>query len=123
MHDVTEGGVLGAISEMAQASQCGFCVNNDTLPIHDEVQTVADLFEIDPRFSIGAGAMIMAVKPGHEEALLSALQAENIETTVVGNFTERDCSLVENGEENPFQFDGTDPYAEAFFEALNAGWK
>ncbi|AEV34234.1 hydrogenase maturation factor [Owenweeksia hongkongensis DSM 17368] len=125
MHDVTEGGVLGAISEMAQASDCGFSVNNDSLPIHQEVQEVADLFEIDPRFSIGAGSMIMSVKPGNEERLISTLKAENIEATVVGHFTERDKGqqLIENGEEKTFSFNGTDPYWEAFFKAFNAGWK
>lgn len=125
MHDVTEGGVLGAISEMATASGCGFRVENNLLPISPEVNAVAGLFDIDPRFSIGAGSMIMAVKKGSDEKLLKALKAEKIEATVAGTFTEREsgCILVEDGKEHPFHFNGIDPYWEAFYKAFKAGMK
>ncbi len=125
MHDVTEGGVLGAISEMAAASGCSFRVENQLLPLSTEVEAITTLFKIDPRLSIGAGSMIIAVKPEVEDTLIDSLKGEGIEATAVGTFTEKECgnTLVEKGEERPFRFTGIDPYWKAFFQALKAEWK
>jgi hydrogenase maturation factor len=125
MHDVTEGGVLGALHEMAIASDCGFRVATDRLPISPEIQMVADLFEIDPFFSVGAGAMIMAVKKGCEDKLIGSLTAAGIPAVKVGEFTDRDTlELVDAaGVRRPFDFDGVDPYWAAFYKALQSGWK
>lgn len=125
MHDVTEGGILGAIQEMAQASSLGFTVKTDLIPVPDEVRLLAELFEIDPLISIGAGSMIMAVSPGSESKLIDALAKERIEAVQVGTFTENSDQLLEDkfGKLSGFTFDGTDPYWEAFFNALNLGKK
>lgn len=125
MHDVTEGGVLGAIAEMASASSCGFRVDAARLPIGSAAQSVAAVFGIDPLLSVGAGSMIMAVRPGCESRLREALATAGIGSAVVGSFTEasRGCTVVDDGEESAFEFAGQDPYWEAFFKALDAGWR
>lgn len=125
MHDVTEGGVLGAIDEMAHASGCGFRVNSDELPVGDAQKAIMDFFEADHRFCVGAGAMIMAVKKGMEEKLIHHLQESSIKAAIIGEMTEKreGYKIIENGEEKDFIFDGIDPYWEAFFKALKAGLK
>ena len=125
MHDVTEGGLLGGISELAEASGCGFRVNSDKLPVGKAPKQICELFEIDHRICVGAGSMIMAVAEGQERALIDHLKDKSIPATVVGELTEQDdeCMLIENGEEKEFQFDGRDPYWNAFFEAMGKGWK
>lgn len=125
MHDVTEGGVLGAISEMADASGCGFIVDDVKLPVDDAPKKIAEMFEIDHRFCVGAGSMIMAVNPGSEDKLIEYLESQSIPATVVGEMTEDSSGkkIIENGEEKEFLFNGTDPYWEAFFKAMKAGWK
>ena len=125
MHDVTEGGVLGAILEMAQASGCGVQIDNEALPIGEVQKRITALFGIDPRFCVGAGSMVMAVKKGKEEVLLEHLHASNIQATVVGEFTPVSSGnvLMENGSSEPLNFDGRDPYWEAFFKAYNSNWK
>lgn len=125
MHDVTEGGILGALSEMADAANCGFTAQQDRLPIDASVQQVADLFEIDPFISVGAGAMLIAVKPGTEEQLIEGLAAEGVPATAVGQLTtDGNKTLIDtDGEKKPFVFDGVDPYWGAFFKAFQAGWK
>jgi hydrogenase expression/formation protein HypE len=124
MHDVTEGGVLGAILEMAQASGCSVTIDNDALPIGEVQRQITDLFSIDPRFCVGAGSMVMAVKKGKGDALLRHLHSRNIKATVVGEFTPKEAGnlLIENHEEKPLIFNGRDPYWEAFFKAYKANW-
>ncbi|GAA4440699.1 AIR synthase family protein [Pontibacter saemangeumensis] len=125
MHDVTEGGVVGAICEMAQASGCGFRLYDEALPVGEAQRRITRLFEIDHRFCVGAGAMVMAVRKGKEETLIRHLSSRSIKATVVGEMTAKGDGfrIVEDGEEKAFSFDGKDPYWEAFFKALNAGWK
>ncbi|MBF8964178.1 AIR synthase [Pontibacter sp. FD36] len=125
MHDVTEGGVLGAICEMAGASGCGFRVYDDTLPVGEAQRQIAALFDIDHRFSVGAGSMLMAVKPGNEQQIIDHLASKAIRATVVGEMTAKEdrFTIVEHDKEKPLLFDGKDPYWEAFFKAYKAGWR
>lgn len=125
MHDVTEGGILGALSEMADASGLGFRIEKERIPISREVKKVAELFEINPLISIGAGSMLMAVKAGTETQLLQKLNQEGIQASVLGTFTSEKEKLIQepNGSWNPFQFDGKDPYWDAFYYAFKTGKK
>ena len=100
-------------------------MHNDQLPVSPTVQAVAKVFDIDPLYCVGAGSMIMAVKKRCVSRLIAYLGDHRIEATVVGQFTalNEGCPLLEDGEENSFVFDGKDPYWEAFFKALNDGWR
>jgi hydrogenase expression/formation protein HypE len=126
MHDVTEGGVLGAVYEMAVASGLGLRVNNQALPVGRAQELVTSLFGIDQRYCIGAGAMIIAVEPGAENEVIAALHASQINAAVIGTFTakERGCLLIDHsGIEKPMDYYETDPYWAAFFNAYKLGWK
>ncbi len=125
MHDATEGGVLGAIYEMAVASGNGALVDNSLLPIGETQKRICQLFGIDSRFCVGAGAMIIAAKKGTEKNIISRLQNENIECKVVGSFTEKThgIKLIENGMVSDMPYFEKDPYWAAFFNAYKNGWK
>ncbi len=125
MHDVTEGGVLGAIYEMAMASNNGARVYNDQLPIDVLQKEVCGIFSLDPRFCIGAGSMIISCKAGSENEIIHSLEKENIPCAKVGEFTDLNSgiTLVNDGEITEMNYYETDPYWAAFFKALNSGWK
>ena len=125
MHDVTEGGVVGAIIELAEASNCGFLIYNNKLPVGKVSMQIAELFSIDHRFSIGAGSMIIVVKKRTENKLISKLKKENIPAAVVGEITPKESGrkiqLSDRKEE--VNFNGKDPYWDAFFNALKSNLK
>jgi hydrogenase expression/formation protein HypE len=125
MHDVTEGGVLGAIYEMAVASGNGAVVDDSLLPIGETQKQICQLFGIDPRFCVGAGAMIISVKKGHEQKVIDRLRKENIDCAAVGEFTEveRGIKLLKHGTVADMPYFEKDPYWEAFFNAYKNGWK
>jgi len=125
MHDVTEGGVVGAIIELAQASGCGFLIYNDLLPVGYAQKKIANLFGIDHRFSLGSGSMIMIIKRGTESKLLNHLKSKDVPAVVVGEITDRDegYKIWQDDKKNDVDFNGEDPYWGAFFTALNAGLK
>lgn len=125
MHDVTEGGILGAIYEMATASGCGAFLHEDQLPIGQAQQAVCALFGIDPFSCVGAGSMIMAVEQGREEELLLFLHQNKIKATLVGQFTEQQEGIQMQRKDQLITLHqpGADPYWNAFFQALKNGWK
>ncbi|PWK75850.1 hydrogenase maturation factor [Mucilaginibacter oryzae] len=125
MHDVTEGGVLGAVYEMAIASGNGVEVHNHLLPVAEVQRHICGLFNIDPRYCIGAGAMITAVNEQWVHNVVQRLNENKIPATIIGRFTEKQkgYTLIENGEEKPMPYFSEDPYWAAFFDAYKNGWK
>lgn len=124
MHDVTEGGVLGGLCELATASGCGFRVEDRRLPLGGATRAVCSVFGIDPRRCVGAGSMIMAVAPECAGDLVSHLQEKSIPAAVVGELTgdEGVFLLEEEGGEQSFEWEERDPYWAAFFQAMEKGW-
>jgi hydrogenase expression/formation protein HypE len=125
MHDVTEGGVLGAACELAFASDCGLLIDNRTIPTGKAQQEIGKLFSIDPACCVGAGSMLITVKPDHRESLIKQLEQNNIKATVIGMITkpEKEFQITKGSETVPLLPLKTDPYWEAFFNAFRNGWK
>lgn len=125
MHDVTEGGVLGAIYELAIASGNGAIVNLETLPIGHAQKEIGRLFDFDPMHAIGAGSMIISVEKGREQGVINRLKQEQIACTKVGELVEKKEGIKVvgiNGIED-MAYTGQDPYWNAFFKAQREGWK
>jgi hydrogenase maturation factor len=125
MHDVTEGGVLGAIYELAIASGNGAEIFNKKLPIGEVQSAVCELFSLDPRYCVGAGSMIITCKKEKASEIISRLELNNISCTEVGMLTEKSkgIKLIENEKENDLIYFDDDPYWKAFFNAYKNGWK
>ena len=62
MHDVTEGGVLGAAFEMAEAAGLG--LELAAIPVHPLTLKVCQNFSLDPLRLISSGALLVATQIG-----------------------------------------------------------
>ena len=124
MHDVTEGGVLGAIVEMAVAAGIGAEVYGELLPTADYQNEICRLFGLDPRFCIGAGSMIIAADEKNADEIIQKLRASNIDCCVVGKFTDQagDVRLFDRDEQKQLTIQKRDPYWAAYFHAWEKGW-
>ena len=85
MHDATEGGVLGALWEVAEASDKGLIVYSDKIPIAYETSVICDLFCLDPLRLISSGSMIITCDNG--EMLVDKLKLNGIEASIIGKIT------------------------------------
>ena len=92
MHDITEGGVVGALWELAEASNLGFKVYNDKMPISDITLKVCERLNIDPLKFISSGSMVITCANGEE--LVDKLNSGGIEATIIGEITEARGILV-----------------------------
>ena len=86
MHDITEGGVLGALWEMAQASGTGFMVREDLMPVRRVTRKLCESFGLDPLRLISSGSMLIAVRDADEA--VRRLSGAGIPATVIGRVTE-----------------------------------
>lgn len=125
MHDVTEGGVLGAVYELAIASGNGAIIYNDRLPIGEVQARICKVFDLDPRYCIGAGSMIITCKKAAAEKVISRLEKQNIACIQVGEICKKEdgIKLMQYDEKNDLVYQEEDPYWAAFFNAFKNGWK
>lgn len=86
MHDPTEGGVLGGIHEMAEASNLGVKVFEEKIPVADETLEICNFFNIDPLQLISSGAMLIAAKPDFVSKIVESLKKHAIEVSEIGEF-------------------------------------
>lgn len=86
MHDITEGGVLGALWELAVKAGRGLEADLTAVPILRETIEISEFFDINPYKLISSGAMLMIAENG--EALAEALAAAAIPAKVIGHLTD-----------------------------------
>jgi hydrogenase expression/formation protein HypE len=124
MHDVTEGGVIGALYELAQASACGLWIDETKLPVGEAQREIGKLFGIDPRYCVGSGSMIITAKPIVTDLLISRLNEQGIRATLIGKIIAPEQGLILSSEQGQrlLKYQPIDPYWEAFFLAFNKGW-
>jgi hydrogenase expression/formation protein HypE len=89
MHDVTEGGVLGAVWEMCEISGRGAEIWADAIPVAALTRKICDSFGLDSLRLISSGSMLIAARPEKKEALLSAIGAAGVEIACIGVVKER----------------------------------
>ncbi len=82
MHDVTEGGVLGAAWEMAFQNGCGVQIDSSRIPVLSATKEICSILRLDPLRLIGSGSMLIACKDG--ETLVSALQDAGVSAAIIG---------------------------------------
>lgn len=115
MHDVTEGGILGAAWEAAKANDTGLVVFDDSLPVNEITEKIAQAFDIDYRRLISSGSMLAIISQKDFIKALPDLEAEKIKATIIGRVTDYEgVFLRENGKVLPLG----EPKADELYRAL-----
>ncbi len=97
MHDITEGGLLGAIWEMCEASRVGVVIYKDQVNIAPETIKICELFQLDPFKLTSSGCMVITIPVEKEEVLLTRLKEKKIEARVIGEITEHGRYFMDQG--------------------------
>lgn len=85
MHDVTEGGVYGAVYELCEASGAGCELYKKNIPVLDITKKICSHFGIDPYRLIGSGSMLIATNT--PDSMLNELEKAGIGAAVIGRIT------------------------------------
>lgn len=97
MHDVTEGGIYGALWELSEASQVGLEIELKAIPIRQETVEICEYFRLNPYQLIASGCMLMTSKDGR--TLVSNLKKAGIHAAVIGRCVEGKAKKIINGED------------------------
>lgn len=100
MHDVTEGGIFGALWEMAEASGVGLEIDLKKIPIKQETVEICEFFGINPYELISSGCMLMASEDGNR--LVMDLKKAKIQAAVVGKATSGNDRVLFHEDERRF---------------------
>ena len=84
MHDVTEGGVLGAVWEMCQVAGTGACLQVDQIPLKPVTKKICDYFDIDYLRLISSGCMIIMTPPDKKEEMEAAMEKAGVKLSCIG---------------------------------------
>lgn len=76
MRDPTRGGLATTLHEIASQAQVGIRVDEVTLPIHAEVQSVCNILGYDPLYLANEGKAVFVVAPEVEADVLRILHAQ-----------------------------------------------
>lgn len=97
MHDITEGGILGAVWEAAKAIEKGIKIKEDLIPVKDVTRKIANLLNIDLYRLISSGSMLIIVDEKKASEINEELCKNGIKSTVIGEVIESNILLERNG--------------------------
>lgn len=82
MHDITEGGVLGAVCEMCEASGTGAHIDLTAVPVLPLTQRICGHYGIDVYGLISSGSMMIAARDG--KRVVEEMEANGVPAAVIG---------------------------------------
>ena len=120
MHDATECGIWGALSEIADASGLGLVVEKASIVAQPECLALCEELGIDAYSAISEGTLVLTCRPHAADRLVAALTGAGIPASVVGEMRppEQGVRVIEGGVERELVHPRVDPFWEAFGKAL-----
>lgn len=100
MHDVTEGGIFGALWEIGAASRVGLEADLAKILIKQETVEICEHFDINPYMLISSGCMLIVTDKAN--LLVGRLKSEGITAAVIGRIKEGNDRIIINGDERRF---------------------
>ncbi|MCC8028403.1 MAG: AIR synthase family protein [Lachnospiraceae bacterium] len=111
MHDISEGGVFGALWELAESSGIGLEISLKKIPVRQETVEICNFFDINPYQLVSGGSMLMAAPDG--DSLAQVLLAAGIPATVIGKAVPgHDRVILNDGERRFLERPGLDAIHE-----------
>lgn len=100
MHDVSEGGVFGALWELAESAGVGLEIDLKKIPIRQETVEICEFFDINPYKMVSGGSLLIAALDGN--SLVMELEKAGIPAVVIGKATSGNDRVLINADERRF---------------------
>ncbi|NJM62464.1 MAG: hydrogenase expression/formation protein HypE [Oscillatoriales cyanobacterium RU_3_3] len=96
MRDATRGGLATVLNEFAQSSGVGIHLQEDAIPVREEVNGMCELLGLDPLYLANEGKLIVAVPPEKADAVVAAMRdrPEGRNTCQIGTVVESPPGIV-----------------------------
>lgn len=100
MHDMRNGGVFGALYELAKRMGVGLTINLKQIPVKQETIEICEFFDLNPYELLSGGSLLIVTKDC--EKLVELLEREGISAAVIGKTANSNDKVVINEEETRF---------------------
>jgi len=96
MRDPTRGGVATVLCEIAEQSGFGIQINEENLPIHDNVSSFSEILGLDPLYIANEGKVIAIVAKNRASSVLAKMKKHALgkESSIIGEITNKNKSRV-----------------------------
>ena len=94
MHDISSGGIYGALYELSEAAGVGLEIDLRAIPIKQETVEICEYLGLNPYYLKSGGSMLMVCDHGQE--LVRLLEKEGIFAAVIGRTTSDNAKAVIN---------------------------
>jgi len=88
MRDATRGGLSAVLNEWAEASEVGIEIDEEKIPISDEVLGLCEIFGFEPMDLANEGTFIIAVDNKDSQKVLEILKKFNSSASIIGEVVE-----------------------------------
>lgn len=100
MHDVSSGGVLGAVWELCERRHTGVELELKKIPIRQETVEISEFFDLNPYQMRGDGSLLFFTEDGM--AAVAALERAGIPAAIIGRAIDGNDRILRNEEEVRF---------------------
>lgn len=108
MHDITEGGIEGAVWEASMAIGLGIRIDEKSIPVSEVTRKICNCFSINHNRLISSGSMLIICHPDKYERIVSELTDNHILVTKIGEVTNQDVFFEYEGAERLISEPGSD---------------
>ena len=100
MQVVREGGIFGALWELAEESDVGLVIDLKKIPVKQETIEVCEFFDANPYKLLSGGSLLFTTDKGMD--LVALLEEQGIAATVIGKTIEGNDRILMNEDEKRF---------------------
>lgn len=97
MHDITEGGILGAVYELAYASKVGVNLILEDIPVLEETLNLCKKYSLNPYKLMSSGSLLITTDKGKE--LVQKLKKSGVNATIIGKIIKSEKKYIFKGKE------------------------
>ncbi|MHA1754669.1 MAG: AIR synthase family protein [Candidatus Odinarchaeia archaeon] len=90
MHDCTEGGLITAAFEIADASNLGLFIDESLIPVAYETKKLTENYGLNPLEIVSSGSLIITVNPKQSKTLIEKLTENGIRASVIGELKSKE---------------------------------
>jgi hydrogenase expression/formation protein HypE len=96
LRDPTRGGLSSTLNEIAAASKVGMLLEEDSIPIREEVRGACEMLGLDPLYVANEGKLVAIVAPEAAGVVLDAMRGHPLgaHATVIGTVTAAHPGIV-----------------------------
>lgn len=97
LRDPTRGGVGTALNEIAQSSDVGIMIYEETIPVKPEVDGICELMGFDPLYVANEGKLLAFIAEDHADKVLRIMKEDPYgkDAVIIGEVVSEDSGMVQ----------------------------